>query len=136
MRYIETNQGLIFAPSQQVSHGDLANLLEPTQGRIFSAGFFAARYSADTPWKIYGKSSGLGLSCNPELQIPTQVWAGVCDEVLQTVIYSTNPKLLSNLQNVEECTWGLSEEGLFGECAVFTPLHSKRPLRADEIIGL
>lgn len=136
MRYIESSKGIVFAPSQLVSHTDLVNVLEQTDRPILSAGHLSARYSVDQPWKAYGKSTGLGIAANTALQIPDTVWAGICDDGFQTVIYSTNPDLLQNLQSIEKCSWGLTAEGLFGECAVYAPLHSRRMIRADEVLGL
>lgn len=128
MRYIESTHGIILAPRRHVSHSDLAAGLD--RAELLSAGFLASRYEADALWKTYGKSVGLKLESRP-LAVLGKLWAGLHH---RTVYFSDNPELLTHCTDVVEAYWGMSEEGWEGTCAVYTPLHPRFSLTADEIL--
>lgn len=118
------------APKRHFSHQDLAHITSQFNADLTSAGFFSARYSPTDTWEPYGKSVGLNLSSAP-LRAPSQLWVG---QFSAGLLFSDNPRLLDRCTNVVEATWGMSEEGWEGTCAVYSPLHPDVRLTAEEIL--
>lgn len=133
MRYVQTVRGLLLGPQRHVSHADLLCVSGLPKTDVRSAGFLAARYCPTEPWAAYGRSVGLGVAADTQLHVPDRLWAAQLPGTYPRIVFSDNPGLLEGLDLVE-ATWGLSEEGVEGSVAVFSPLHPDVPLTADEIL--
>lgn len=134
MRYVHTKKGTLLSPRAHLSHRAMLAACGLGKDEVISAGFVAARYAPEEPWCVYGNSVGLGVGSISETALPNKLWAGVTPHQLAQVVFSDNPELLASLQDVTLCRWGMSNEGPGGCCAVYTPLHPRRALHADELL--
>lgn len=131
MRYVEFyDGGVVISPRRTLSHRDMVIISGGDFRQVISAGFLAARYSADEPWETYGKSTGLNIECNEKLVIPNQLFVG---KVRSGILFASKEELLKGCTEIQLASWGFTAEGLWKDLApVFSPLHSDFVLDVDQ----
>lgn len=132
MRYIEFTDGsVVLGPGGHFSHIELLNHTHYNKKQVASAGFLAARYDQETPWRPYGKSVGLSINSSAGCKIPDRLTAA---RAKGSVLFASSAQLLRNCNDNKDAVWGMSKSGEFDDLPVFTPLHPDEPLATWAIL--